>query len=64
MAALKESLSQWKAAPGVLVRDDRSMIPPVGDPRRAKYEQCVREAGKVLADALDTGRFEVHAEAA
>lgn len=64
MAALKESLSQWKAAPGVLVRDECSMIPPVGHPRRAKYEQCVREAGKVLADAFDTGRFEVHAEAA
>lgn len=41
---------------GVLLRTERSMIPPVGHPRRAKYEECIREAGKVLADAYDTGK--------
>lgn len=39
------------------------MIPPVGHPRRAKYEECIREAGKVLADAYDTGKVQLPAAA-
>lgn len=35
------------------------MIPPVGHPRRAKYEQCIREAAQVLADAYDTGKVQL-----
>ena len=44
---------------GVLLRTERSMIPPVGHPRRAKYEQCIREAAQVLADAYDTGKVQL-----
>ena len=38
------------------------MIQPVGHPRRAKYEECIREAGKVLADAYDTGKVRLQEE--
>lgn len=52
-----------KALPeGMLLRTERSMIPPVGHPRRAKYEECIQEAGKVLADAYDTGKVRLQEE--
>lgn len=53
---LMTSMSRPPLPEGVLLRTERSMIPPVGHPRRAKYEECIREAGKVLADAYDTGK--------